>query len=61
MATDAFRWPCARRDAHKPHDVPACEASDPQPGTVSPFTLVPCPGVNAHPFTMIGGAYPDVP
>lgn len=34
-----FEWPCHRRDAHGPHDR---------------AWIDPCPGVKAHPATMIG-------
>jgi hypothetical protein len=53
-----FEWPCHRREAHGPHDdlntlgmsdeaVAAAMSRPPDEPT--------CPGVKAHPKTMIGG------
>lgn len=63
----SFSWPCERRDAHKPHprtpagwiapedseqNAPAYLSGD---GTKTTEAM--CPGVGAHPSTMIGGQY----
>jgi hypothetical protein len=56
-------WPCDRRDAHKPHsevvtvaahgdchDEESCARECPVPVQ----EVIDCPGVRAHPATMIG-------
>lgn len=40
-------WPCDRRDAHHPHEIDTYEEQQ-RTG------LLLCPGVGAHPATMIG-------
>ena len=50
-----FRWPCERRVAHGPHPVPCDQCAEEGHGQC-PNT---CPGVGAHPLTMIGGKYRD--
>lgn len=50
-----FRWPCARRTAHGPHATP-CDQCDEEGHGQCPNE---CPGVAAHPLTMIGGHHTD--
>ena len=45
---DEFEWPCYKRHAHGPHEVEA-ETDDDWNWD--------CPGVKAHPATMIGGNF----
>ena len=63
-----FRWPCERRDAHGPHNAyadaspsefcPVCGRERGQSHARSDCDGE-CPGVDAHPLTMIGGRYRD--
>lgn len=48
MRLSEFEWPCDKRRAHGPHEV--VERTGPQD-----WELSECPGVLAHPATMIGG------
>lgn len=62
----SFEWPCDRRDAHGPHprpidpeiaavyDVPPDQLDTIDPEVVGLVTPPDCPGVKAHPATMIG-------
>lgn len=43
-----FEWPCHKRTAHGPHEVWATDFD---------ATDYKCPGVPAHPDTMIGGGH----
>ena len=47
---EEFTWPCDKRKAHGPHkhDCGECRSLDCE-------GCVDCPGVKAHPHTMIGG------
>lgn len=62
-------WPCDRRDAHGPHRVewtdtvpehdPACDGNPERCSSTCPIPVPvlivdDCPGVKAHPATMIG-------
>lgn len=53
-----FEWPCAKRKAHGPHPDPDalhnfdCDADQ---DDVDCGCGIECPGVKAHPATMIGG------
>lgn len=48
-------WPCDRRDAHGPHHVTEREsAGDGVTQVYEPCGEFDCPGVQAHPATMIG-------
>ena len=51
-----FPWPCGRRYAHGPHPVPTLD-----PGAegwdMARVYERRCPGVKAHPLTMIGGRH----
>lgn len=63
-----FKWPCYRRDAHGSHvvtyadivrhddSIEAMRLADMMSDVDATFT---CPGVKAHPATMIGGAYKE--
>lgn len=49
-------WPCDRRDAHGPHPAPVLHGCPPE-GAAAVWPTEPpgeCPGVRAHPGTMIG-------
>lgn len=50
-----FRWPCERRYAHGPHPTPCDQCAEEGHGQCPNA----CPGVGAHPLTMIGGHYRD--
>jgi hypothetical protein len=50
LPVEEFDWPCDRREAHHPHEV--IDQTGPQD-----WDRWECPGVGAHPLTMIGGAY----
>lgn len=71
--SEEFEWPCDRRVAHGPHLIEwidteaahdcdgteeSCVANCPVPIPV--HQNFDCPGVLAHPATMIGGAYASV-
>ncbi len=48
-----FKWPCDRRVAHGPHAVPCSQHGTRY--TLCDFDCdIECPGVKAHPNTMIG-------
>ena len=60
-----FEWPCDPRIAHGPHSLRnlKMDVAPPPPGSSVPVLRgvlgeVDCPGVKAHPATMIGGADP---
>lgn len=53
-AAGRFDWPCDRRDAHGPHTVREQMLTGP-----NEFEERECPGVKAHPTTMIGGGYDE--
>lgn len=68
MSDENFEWPCSRREAHGPHQRECVGWIDPDPnaelnapayatggGKVTPDPE--CPGVRAHPNTMIGRAH----
>lgn len=48
-----FDWPCDRHEAHGPHPVYCPEHGPEGLAWVCDGTQE-CPGVNAHPLTMIG-------
>jgi len=50
LRLDEFGWPCDRRDAHGPHKIDRYDAVD------EVAWVFDCPGVAAHPATMIGRA-----
>jgi hypothetical protein len=61
-----FEWPCDRRVAHHPHQIEWIESEHGCDGTeegcaqtcpVPVQMIFDCPGVGAHPTTMIGGQY----
>jgi hypothetical protein len=57
-AREEFKWPCYKRKAHGKH-YKACFDHPEELGMTGPFEPCPnceeCPGVLAHPATMIGG------
>jgi hypothetical protein len=60
MSDGNFDWPCSKRRAHGPH-LKECHnhvggVSNYVRGKQCPNCVV-CPGVKAHPATMIGGAF----
>lgn len=61
-----FEWPCSEREAHGPHPEIRIEAEHGCDGSeddcmktcpVPVQVVFDCPGVSAHPLTMIGGQY----
>lgn len=50
-----FEWPCDKRRAHGPHDPVPCAIHSPNPALRCRDCFM-CPGVKAHPATMIGGS-----
>jgi hypothetical protein len=58
--SDEFEWPCDRRDAHGEHEVGVRQrvAEGMSAAHTERITLI-CPGVLAHPATMIGGNYKE--
>jgi len=50
--TEKFEWPCAKRIAHGEHEIE-------DHGEVMEYGRSFCPGVAAHPATLIGGALPE--
>ena len=62
MPERKFKWPCARRDAHGPHRTskpvmePSVNGHLPVMRDIEEYD---CPGVKAHPATMIGGGYKE--
>lgn len=58
-----FEWPCDRRDAHGPHRIEwtasehGCDGTPESCASICPIpvqAVYDCPGVKAHPDTMIG-------
>lgn len=54
-------WPCDRREAHGPHPVPCVEVGFDVCDDLLCEEEHPCPGVQAHPNTTIGGAHDGQP
>lgn len=50
-----FKWPCNKRTAHGPHQAPCTFDICPDQVLDCEDDTHPCPGVKAHPATMIGG------
>jgi hypothetical protein len=70
--TDQFEWPCDRRDAHGPHRIEwtdteaehGCGGVEEECIRICPVPVpiqrvFECPGVLAHPATMIGGNHKE--
>lgn len=60
----SFKWPCDRREAHGPHERRCTGFDDGKPGKPKVYPTgdgmtyeKDCPGVSAHPATMIGGKH----
>lgn len=62
---ESYDWPCDRRVAHRPHTEVWAEPEHGCDGTeedcmktcpIPVQAVLHCPGVKAHPLTMIGGA-----
>lgn len=60
-AAGRFDWPCDRRDAHGRHNVGNNEAitEEQRSALIWSGDWPHCPGVKAHPTTMIGGGYDE--
>lgn len=56
---EKFEWPCRERrgEAHGPHEGTAY--LDDMPDGSLRVAQINCPGVKAHPATMIGGRRPE--
>lgn len=63
---EEFEWPCDRHEAHGPHRIEwtasehGCDGTEEVCSQTCPVPVQmveECPGVDAHPLTMIGGAY----
>lgn len=49
-----FQWPCEKRTAHEAHPIYGEMVLQTGDGKEHPIVVGQCPGVKAHPNTMIG-------